>query len=99
MIPDERGKSRTSAGSEMLNAAREVAYQRERRLGVMCVIPKTLPVIPITPTLSDDGRSRIRQYALPPAFGFCLAALSNRSSALVSRGLKRRFSVLPSVVI
>jgi hypothetical protein len=38
MIPDERGKSRTSAGSEMLNAAREVAYQRERRLGVMCVM-------------------------------------------------------------
>ena len=36
MIPDERGKSRTSAGSEESSAVGEVAYQRERRLRMMC---------------------------------------------------------------
>ena len=31
-----------------------------------------------------------RAHALPPAFGFCLAALVNQSSALVGKGLKHR---------
>jgi hypothetical protein len=50
---------------------------------------------PITPTTSRRyAYSLFRPRALPPAFGFCLAALSHQSSALAGKGLKHHCSDL-----
>jgi len=49
----------------------------------------------LCPTMGEVGHTNTH---FRPAFGFCLPALSNQSSALVGKGLKRRCPDLPWVL-
>ena len=67
---------------------------RENLGTILAQIPKLEPQIPPISQILRRLLGMCLPHPLSPAFGFCLAAMSNQSSALAGKGLKHRCSDL-----
>jgi hypothetical protein len=104
MIPDRRGKSRTTGGNKILNAGREAVARRAgettngRKDGRAKQIRRKQDRSVEVFALLWDIKPRRPCAHLPrrrvAAFASCLSALNSKSSAFAGKGLKHRCSDL-----